>query len=204
MSQTQLTGSIQVHRADPGRWEDVATVMGRRGGAAFCWCQFFRLRGRQWSDSTPETNREALREQVCEGAAPPGLVAYLDGEPVGWCGVAPKRDYPRVVASKITGPDLDRVWAVTCFVVRVGYRRRGIARALVSAAVEFARQEGAAVVEGYPVDPARRTSVSADELYHGTFGLFAGAGFAVVSRPSKGRVLMRRSLDPVDPVDPLQ
>lgn len=195
MSQLLPTDPIQVVRAGPQRWEDVSTVMGRRGGSASCWCQFFRLRGTEWTGSTRQANRESLRRQVCEDAMPPGLLAYLDGEPVGWCAVAPKSAYPRVVAARGTGQALDGVWSVVCFVVRVGYRRRGVARRLIEGAVEFVREEGGRVVEGYPVDPARRSSISADELYHGSLGLFTDAGLTVVSRPSKARVLVSLDLD---------
>jgi GNAT superfamily N-acetyltransferase len=197
MSQTSTdtdTGSVRVLPADPSRWDEVVAVMGERGDAASCWCQYFRLRGRQWTGSTREDNRDALEEQVCHGSTPPGLVALLDGEPVGWCAVAPKRDYPRVVASRITGPDLDGIWAVTCFVVRPGFRRHGIARAMLDAAVDFARDRGARTVEGYPVDTAISTRASAGELYHGTLGMFTGAGFDIVSRPTRMRVLVRRRL----------
>lgn len=201
MSQTS-TDSVQVLPADPSHWEAVVAVMGERGGAASCWCQYFRLRGRQWSGSTRESNRDALREQVCHGSTPPGLIALLDGEPVGWCAVAPKRDYPRVVASRTTGPDLDGIWAVTCFVVRVGYRRRGIARAMLDAAVDFARGRGAQTVEGYPVDTAVRTRPSADELYYGTLGMFTGAGFDIVSRPTRTRAVVRLRLTGVPAMAP--
>lgn len=186
--------AIEVRPATDDRWEDVVTVMGTRGDPSWCWCQFFRLRGKAWEAARAQDNRKALQEQVCSANVPPGVIAYRDAEPVGWCAVAPKSDYPRVVASRTTGDDVEGVWSVTCFVVRVGHRRKGVGRELLAGAVELARAQGAAVVEGYPVDVTARSSVSAAELFHGSLTLFTGAGFTEVSRPSAGRAVVQLEL----------
>ncbi len=185
---------IQVHPASPERWGDVAAVMGSRGDPSHCWCQFFRLRGKEWQVATREDNKRALRDQVQDSPAPPGVLAYLDDEPVGWCAIAPKTDYPRVVASPVTGNDIDGIWSITCFVVRVGHRRRGVAAALLPAAVELARSHGAAIVEAYPVDASVRKSISAAELYRGPLALFRDAGFTEVGRPSSARTVVQLPL----------
>jgi GNAT superfamily N-acetyltransferase len=80
------------------------------------------------------------------------------------------------------------VWALTCFVTRAGFRRRGISRALPWAAVDFARDRGARAIEGYPMT---RKDVLLGELHVGTLGTFAAAGFAEVSRPTLRRAVMR-------------
>ena len=186
--------------ATAGRWADVETVMGVRGEPSRCWCQFFRQRGSQLREATTATNRAALRVQVCDDPLPPGVIAYDGDEPVGWCAAAPFGSYPRLVHSPVaaTADDRDkgreRVWAVTCFVVRVGHRRKGMAAALLGGAVELGRSHGADVVEGYPVDPSARSSVSSSELYHGTVSLFLANGFTEVARPSPGRAVVRRTL----------
>jgi GNAT superfamily N-acetyltransferase len=127
-----------------------------------------------------------------------GLVAYLDGEPVGWCAVEPRTAYPRLLLKTRVPWDGrsedkadDRVWAVTCFVTRVGYRRRGVGRALARAAVDFARERGARAVEGYPMDLPPGQQALLVELHVGTRSMFADAGFAEVGRPSRRRVVMR-------------
>ncbi len=177
-------------------WEDVSRVFGTRGDPAGCWCQYFKLPGKEWSNATPAACAGMLREQVQASAPGPGVVAYLDGEPVGWCAVEPKSAYPRLRRAKVvvqgSRQDADdaSVWAVTCFVVRVGYRRRGVAGALLRGAVERARSEGARVIEGYPVDVTRRPGAPSAELYHGTRTLFEVAGFQVVSRPTEDRSVM--------------
>src|SRR5690606_41247345 len=86
----------------------------------------------------------------------------------------------------------DSVWAFSCFVVPLGQRRLGIARTLAKAAVEWAREHGARVIEGYPVDiEAKPDKVSAAALYHGSVSIFEQAGFTVRARPYPGRALMR-------------
>lgn len=114
-----------------------------------------------------------LKQQVRDLDPAPGVIAYLDGEAVGWCAVEPRPSYRRLDRMRILKgsperPDDDSVWAVTCFVVRVGFRKRGVGRALLAGAVEHARRGGARVVEGYPVDPAQREKVSSAELPGGT------------------------------------
>jgi GNAT superfamily N-acetyltransferase len=122
-------------------------------------------------------------------------VAYLDGEPVGWCAIEPRSHFGGLVRNNRVpweGRSEDRaddgVWAVTCFVTRAGFGRRGVSRALVQAAVEHARRSGARAIEGYPVTT---TAVIAEELHVGLEQVFAGAGFREVTRPGVRRVVMR-------------
>ena len=179
-------------------WEDVSQVFGTRGDPARCWCQYFKLANRDFEPSTANACAGMLREQVqVQASSPgPGVIAYLDGEPVGWCAVEPKPAYSRLQRARVVTEGsrqepLDAsVWAVTCFVVRVGYRRRGVAAALLRGAVAQARGGGARVVEGYPVDVALRPKAPSAELYHGTRSLFAAAGFVEVARVRKDRVVM--------------
>ncbi|TFC88910.1 GNAT family N-acetyltransferase [Cryobacterium sp. TmT2-59] len=175
---------------------DLERVLGTRGDPAGCWCQYFKLQGKAWAEVTTDACAGMLREQVRASSPGPGVVAYLDEEAVGWCAVEPKTAYPRLRRTKVVvqgsrhEADHASVWAVTCFVVRVGYRRRGVAAALLRAAVEQARSQGARVIEGYPVDVTRRPGAPSAELYHGTQTLFTAAGFAVVSRPTEDRSVM--------------
>jgi GNAT superfamily N-acetyltransferase len=124
----------------------------------------------------------------------PGLLAYLDGRPVGWCAVAPRGEFGRVERSPVTKPidDEEKVWAIVCFYLDRRHRRSGVASALLKAAVEHAASKGARVIEGYPVDAKGARKPSA-ELYHGTASMFAAAGFEEVARRSPTRPMMRRS-----------
>jgi len=125
-----------------------------------------------------------------------GLVASLDGEPAGWCAVEPRTAYPRLRGQRIAWPGRDEdpddagVWALTCFVTRTGFRRRGVSRALAAAAVCFARDRGARALEGYPMITGG-ADVPWGELFVGSRSVFTAAGFTEVSRPSSRRVVMR-------------
>ena len=201
---TTSTTGISVVPASAASAADLAVVFGERGDAATCQCQFFKIRDKDWSSVPVEEKRARLREQTncdrADAATTSGLVAYAGGDPVGWCALEPRTAYPRLRAMRVpwTGRDEDRddegVWAVTCFVVRAGFRRRGIGRALAAATVDFARDRGARAVEGYPMVLPPDATDSWGELYRGTRGMFADAGYAEVSRPTLRRVVMRIEL----------
>jgi GNAT superfamily N-acetyltransferase len=145
---------------------------------------------------------ERLRRQAAGGQpdspATSGLVAYLDGEPAGWCAVEPRNAYAgllRVYRVPWLGRDEDKadasVWAVTCLLVRAGFRRRGVSYALARAAVGFARERGARAIEGYPMVVKPGQEITWGELNVGTRSVFAAAGFTEVGRPSPRRAVMR-------------
>jgi GNAT superfamily N-acetyltransferase len=125
------------------------------------------------------------------------MVAYLDGEPVGWVAVEPRANYRRLRGSSVPwagrseDPDDPNVWAIVCYAVRAGYRRQGLTRPLTKAAVEFARMHGAKAVEGYPMVPKPGQDVSWGEMNVGSRNTFLAAGFREVSRPTARRVVMR-------------
>jgi GNAT superfamily N-acetyltransferase len=191
---------ISVVSANEASWEDLQTVFGSRGGASRCQCQRYKLRPLESFASFPAEERaDRLRRQTDSGdresGTTSGLVAYLNSEPVGWCAVEPRTAYTGLLRNNRvpwTGRAEDKtdasVWAVTCFFTRVGFRKRGVSRALARAAVDFARERGARAIEGYPMTTK---NVIPEELHVGTEGVFADAGFMEVSRPTLRRVVMR-------------
>jgi GNAT superfamily N-acetyltransferase len=194
------TTDVTVRSVADVPWDDVRTVFGTRGDPSTCWCQYFKLPNAAWETVTRDECAGLLQQQVVANDPAPGVIAYLDGEPVGWCAVEPKTNYPRLRRAKVTtqgsseNPDDASVWAVTCFVVRVGYRKRGIGGTLLRGAVEQARELGARVIEGYPVDTAIRAKAPSAELYHGTLSLFTAVGFELVSRPTRDRAVVALTL----------
>jgi GNAT superfamily N-acetyltransferase len=195
-----MTPEITIVPANEASWEDLQAVFGTRGDPSRCQCQRYKMRPKEsWASVGAEQLAFRLRTQTdCghpEPATTSGLVAYLDAEPVGWCAVEPRTAYPRLLrnnrvpwADRTEDKTDDSVWAVTCFVTRTGFRRRGISSALARAAIDFARQRGARALEGYPMT---RKDVLLGELHVGTQAMFAAAGFAEVSRPTLRRVVMR-------------
>jgi len=193
--------AISVVPADEAGWDDLQAVFGPRGYAARCQCQKFKIRHGQWRSVSAAERTARLREQIgCgrrKGRGTRGLVAYLDGEPVGWCAVEPRTAYPRLLDSPVPwagrdeDPGDDSVWAVTCFVTRAGFRRRGVSYALARAAVDYARARGARALEGYAMITKPGQEVAWGELYVGSRSIFAAAGFSEVGRPTPRRVVMR-------------
>ena len=162
-------------------WDDVSTVFGERGDPAGCWCQFFKVPNAGWDSGSRDRFKGMLQEQVQANDPAPGVIAYAGGEPVGWCAIEPRPNYDRLRRSKVVIEGSKQkaedasVWAITCFVVRVGYRRQGVAATLLQGAVDQARSLGARLIEGYPVDAEKRSGASSADLYHGTLSMFTAA-----------------------------
>jgi GNAT superfamily N-acetyltransferase len=193
--------SPKIIPANEASWDDLELVLGERGYHSGCWCQRFKIRGKEWdAGSVPIEERvRRLREQTRCGQpkarTTSGLVAYVGECAVGWCAIEPRSAYVRLGRVPWSGRDEDRtdngVWAVTCFVTRKGFRRRGISRALARAAVEHARQRGARAVEAYAMITRPGQDVTWGELHVGSRSVFAAAGFVEVSRPTLRRAVMR-------------
>ena len=145
--------------------------------------------------------RPEVARELCAGAIPPGVLAYVDGEVAGWCSVSPRSAHFRLVKSRVIDDADDLpVWSVVCFVVRPGYRRKGVADALLAGAVGFAEDHGASWLEGYPADTGG-ARIHGTAAYVGTRTMFERHGFVKVmdTRAKSGgkpRVLMRRPLAP--------
>ena len=171
------------------------TVFGTRGPASQCYCQRYKLRPGEAFRKFPAEERAFRLRRQCSGEETAGLIAYLDGEPVGWCAVEPRTAYEGLLRNNRVpweGRDEDKaddsVWAVTCLFTRAGFRRQGISYALARAAVDFARDHGARALEGYPMTTK---NAILEELLVGTEGAFAAAGLVEVSRPTVRRAVMR-------------
>jgi GNAT superfamily N-acetyltransferase len=189
--------ALTIVPANRASCEDLQAIFGARGTGAVCQCQL--APGEAFRSFGAEVRAHRLRVQTeCghpESETTSGLVAYLDGEPAGWCAVEPRPAYTGLARSfrlHWEGRDEDKadesVWAVTCLFTRAGYRKRGISHALARAAVDFARERGARALEAYPINTK---DVITEELQVGTEATFAGAGLRQVTRPTMRRVVMR-------------
>jgi GNAT superfamily N-acetyltransferase len=197
------TSEVTIVPANEARCDDLQAVFGVRGSAAYCRCQRYKLRPREAFARFPvEERARRLREQTaCDrpnSDTTSGLVAYLDGRPVGWCAVEPRSAYEGLARNnrvpwegRSENKADDTVWAVTCVFVRAGFRGRGIAYALARAAVDVARDRGARALEAYPLLTTPGQKISWDEIHVGNRSIFAAAGLAEVNRPTKRRVVMR-------------
>jgi len=183
-------GDLDIAAASPERWRDLARLFAACGDARGCWCGFWYRPHRDFRAGWGGGNRRFL-EAIVAGGARPGVIAYRDGAPVGWCGVAPRAAQSRLSRSRVLAPVDDApVWSITCFVVAKGCRRQGLMRPLIAAAVAHAGAQGARIVEAYPIDPRRKMSSS--ELYTGRLSAFLDLGFEEVARRSPQRPIVRR------------
>lgn len=185
--------TIEIRPATTARFDDVEHALTGGGDGATCWCQWWMLRNKEWNATSADEKRELLKQDLAQQPAA-GLVAYIDDEPAGWVKVTPRPQQPRLAFTRSLKQspepiDDDSVWAVTCFVVRREHRGAGLGSRLLDAAVAYARDHGARVVEGYPIDTAVKKS-SSSALFHGSLSTFLAAGFEEVATPAPGRPIV--------------
>nr|KEP23843.1 GCN5 family acetyltransferase [Georgenia sp. SUBG003] len=189
--------SFETHPVTPDRFEDFADVINPNRRENHCWCLSHRLRAKDIEELGGGDRERAMRA-LCERENPPGVVAYLDGIPVGWCNVGPRAEIPRLAGSKLIRPVDDvPVWSIICVVVRGGHRKKGVTGHLIEAAARYASSRGAPAVEAYPVDPPGRMDTTM--AFVGTRAMFERAGFRVVGTTDAvasrmPRIVMRRDL----------
>jgi GNAT superfamily N-acetyltransferase len=187
-----MTSTIETHPLTPDRWRDLSVLFRRDRVSNDCWCMWFRETNAEYRANRGEPHRNALR-RIVKAGPPPGILAYVEGRPAGWCAIAPREAYGRLRRSRVLAPvDDTPVWSITCFFIDAAHRGRGIGRALVEAAAALAAEHGGRIVEAYPVDTAGRR-IADDEAYHGVASQFTSAGFAEVARRTPCRPIMRRA-----------
>jgi GNAT superfamily N-acetyltransferase len=182
------TPQLEIHPVTPERLPDLEKLFGPRGACQDCWCLFWRVRHSEFNKMRPDERRLGLKALADSGDAP-GLLAYQEGEPVGWCAVAPREAYEAIEHSRnLKRVDEQACWAVPCFFVARSARRSGVTQALLRGALDFALQRGARIVEGYPIDTHGQRRPS-DGLFTGVAATFRRAGFKVARR--EPRLIMR-------------
>jgi len=185
---------LEVHPLTPDRWPDLEELFARPGASIprSCWCMYYRKSGASASKPEAAKNKRALKSLVNRGT-PPGLIGYADGRPVGWISLGPREDYARLERSRVMKPLDDRpVWSVVCFFVDSKSRGEGVSKALLDAAIAYARSQGATLLEGYPVDKPGDSEPAF--LWFGSKRIFDRAGFREVARRTPTRPVVRRSI----------
>ncbi len=184
-----MDADLEYHPLTADRWPDLERLFGKRGAYAGCWCMWWRLTRSQFDKNSGEENKQALKA-IGDSGEVPGLLAYADGEPIAWCSLGPRETYPALERSRtLKRVDDEPVWSVVCFFVAKPFRGQGLMVRVLKAAMEYAKERGARVVEAYPVEPAK--PLSGCSGYTGVVSAFSKAGFVEVLRRSETRPIMR-------------
>ena len=169
--------NVDIHPATADRFADIAAILNPNNSSApLCWCLSIRVPNSEYSALAGEERPARLRE-YCEHEPSPGVIAYVDGTPVGWCSFGPRSGMHRLTHSR-TIPVIDDVpvWSVICFIVRPPHRGKGLSGRLLDAAIDYARGQGVPALEAYPIE-SEAGKVGSGSAYVGTTNLFASAGF---------------------------
>jgi GNAT superfamily N-acetyltransferase len=173
----------------PHEWSDLETLFMEHGIQNGCWCMYWRIPRQECQHNYGEGNKGFLK-QIIDSGKVPGILAYLKGKPVGWCSVAPREDFPVVLRSPTLKPMDDQpVWSIVCFFVSKPYRNSGLTHLLIKAAIEYAKQNGARIIEAYPIDI--HAKYIEYERYSGLTTTYEKEGFKEAFRRSKRRPIMR-------------
>lgn len=189
-SKAALSPVLEFHPLTTERWKDLEALFGKRGACGGCWCMWWRLKRSQFEKQKGQENKKTFKKIVDSGEIP-GLLAFTNGQPIAWCSVAPRETYPVLERSRILKRiDNKAVWSVVCFFVAKPFRHKGVTLKLLKAAVKYAKECNAKIVEGYPVEP-KKTSMPDVFAFTGLAATFHKAGFVEVLRRSETRPIMR-------------
>jgi len=173
-----------------GNWEDLEKLFGPRGAIGGCWCMWWRIKRAEFEEQQGDGNHQAMCS-IVESGVVPGILAYSAGEPVAWCSVAPREEFSVLDRSPVLKRVDDQpVWSVVCFFMAKGYRHQGLSSLMLEAAVEYASQHGAHIVEGYPIEPKKDRTPDI-YAFTGMASTFKKLGFVEVARRSALRPIMR-------------
>ena len=181
---------LKFHPVTIKHWKDLENLFGERGACGGCWCMWWRLKRSEFERQKGKKNKAALKKIVRSGQVP-GILTYSEGKPIAWCSVGPRETYPALERSRVLKRIDDKpVWSVVCLFVARGFRRKGVSVRILKAAVDFAKKNGAKIVEGYPIEPQKGKWPDAF-VWTGLPSAFLKAGFKEVHRGSPTRPIMR-------------
>lgn len=179
------------HPLTSQRWQDFERLFGPHGAYGGCWCMWWRLSRAEFEKNRAEGNRRAMKQLVDDGRVP-GILAYLDGEPVGWCSVAPRAAFASLNRSPVLKPVDDQpVWSVVCFFVDRRNEGKGISKALIQGAQQYVASQGGLLLEAYPTVPRGRSLLPPVSSFMGIQKSLRNAGFVEVARASRAKSIMR-------------
>ena len=184
------TVNLHAYSLDSSTWNDFEELFGEKGACGGCWCMSWRLKKSEFEAQKGSGNKNAMQSLVKKNEVI-GILAYVDDKPIGWCAVAPREKYIRLENSRVFKRiDDELVWSITCVYLCKPYRRKGISSELIKAAVNYCRLNEVKIVEAYPTVPYDNKVPDAF-LWTGIPSSYEAAGFKVVERRSKWKIMMR-------------
>lgn len=186
--------NLEFRELSPDLWPQMQALFGKTGACGGCWCMSWRLKkGEKWESVKGEPARQRMKDLVASGRAH-GILAFADGEPVGWCSFDRRTDYDRLNrAPSLKCPDAEQVWSIPCFFIKRGYRNRGISGGLLDAALSALQRLGATVAEGYPQRP-KQGRLADPFVWTGILSVFERAGFTPFGPKETGKIMVRKTL----------
>lgn len=171
-------------------WKDFENLFGEKGACAGCWCMYWRMRRKDYDLQRGSGTKKIMKNLVNNGTVP-GIIAYDNNKPVGWCSVAPREDFPVLENSRVLKRiDEKPVWSIVCFFIQKEFRKKGLSLELLNAAITFVKMNKGKIIEGYPVEP--KSGKTADVFaWTGLASAFRKAGFKELERRSETRPIMR-------------
>jgi GNAT superfamily N-acetyltransferase len=182
--------TTQYRSLTPESWKDFENLFGPKGACAGCWCMWWRLKRSEFDKQKGEQNKQTMKEIVDSGEIP-GIMVYHNDQPIAWCAIAPRENFSLLDRSQILKAiDDEPVWSIVCLFVKKEYRRKGVSSDLLKTAIKYARESGAKIIEGYPIDT--QTNKYPDVFAAtGLYSTFKNIGFEECARRSKTRPIMR-------------
>ena len=182
--------ALTFHPLNLKRWDDFVTLFGERGACGGCWCMSWRLNRSDFEKQKGEGNKTAMKKLVKQNQQL-GLLAYMDGKPVGWCALAPREKFVRLENARVLKRIDDQpVWSITCFFIGKEFRRKGLSSQLLKGVIVFCRKQGVKIIEAYPIIPYS-SNMPAAFAWTGILASFKKASFKVAKRWSKARPIVR-------------
>jgi GNAT superfamily N-acetyltransferase len=186
----KFKSKFQFYPLRKNNWKDFETLFGERGACGGCWCMSWLLTKKEFDANKGAGNKRKMKKLV-ESNAEPGILAYFNDEPIGWCAIAPRENFIRLEKSKVLKRiDDEAVWSIPCFFIKKEFRRKGFSTEILMAAAEYCKSKGVKIVEGYPAEPYAN-NIPAAFAWTGFPSSFRKAGFKEVERRSKSRPIMR-------------
>lgn len=181
--------NLKFYPLEISRWKDFENLFGDRGACGGCWCMSWRLKSSDFEKNKGLKNKNSMKKIVENDA--PGIIAYYENQPVGWCAFAPRDKYVRLEKSKVLAPVDDKpVWSISCFFINKEFRRMGISTELLKTVIKYCKSKKVKILEAYPQEPYAE-NIPAAFAWTGIPSAFEKAGFKVVERRSPKRPIMR-------------